>query len=481
VKKQLSIIDSILFFGDKTMAESKKTTAIYELLLTRTDETDKTLPHITDFHYLAIIRNPIAKQATYIDAQAMIPTSTLTVIETEIANGRFPQYELTCYQLKDIDKDNVPEKNIQKVFYSTFVVIAAISKQKDNTSTDRPTAEASIPVRMLLLNPIAYQMSKNTGFNKIFGPYVKTPENDDQNPQLIALETLINNSFNPQIDVSQMSSFTDYVIKKYAGNVSNIKQFVLGDKSTLNLMNYSQITVPPTLPEINVPEYIINTYKPFSTPSFWFFDTFNFGNYDNDSAPIKGKIPIWCFLINFFNCLNTFKKIDISKDSDITSFTHLIGSSPFIDAKGIINRPNAMINFISPNMTQVLEKFGEIPKTLMADNTFQTQDSRMTSLKIYYPDTLKSAKDRLLNCMELFTKHIDRIEYYETSNTTPEWLQFGKLYNLEIDPDTGINLNTYIHTPICIVNIFKRRQTRDNTLECVNKYSMLRLVNPPKK
>ena len=461
------------------MAEDKKTTAVYEMLLTRTNEADKELPHITDFHYLAIIRNPIVKQAAYIDMQAMIPVSTLTVIETEINNGRFPQYELTCYQIKDVDKTNENEKNIQKIFYSTFVVIISISKQKDNTSSDRPTMEGSIPVRMLLVNPIAYQMSKNTGFNKIFGPTV-LPEQPD-NPVLIALETIINNKFNPQIEHSEISSFTDYVIKKYAGASPNIKQIVLGDKNTVNLSNYSQITVPPTLPEINVPEYIISTYKPFSTPSFWFFDTFNFGNYDNDSEPVKGKIPIWCFLINFFNCINVFKKVDISKDSDIVSFTHLLGSTPFIDAKGIINRPNAMINFISPNMTQILEKFGDLPKTLMADNTNQTQDARMTSLKIYYPDKLQSAKDRLLDCVSLFTEHIDRLEYYETTNTSPEWLQFGKLYNIERDAKTGINANTYIHTPICIVNIFKRRQTKDNTLECINKYSMLRLVDPSKK
>jgi len=461
------------------MPEDKNTTLVYEFLLTRTNEADKELPHITDFHYLAIIRDPIKKQAAYIDMQAMVPVSTLTVIETEINNGRFPQYELTCYQIKDVDKTNDGEKNIQKIFYSTFVVIISISKQKDNTSSDRPTMEGSIPVRILLVNPIAYQMSKNTGFNKIFAPTVP-PEQPD-NPILIALETIINNKFNPQIEHSEISSFTDYVIKKYAGTSPNIKQIVLGDKNTVNLSNYSQIMIPPTLPEINVPEYIISTYKPFSTPSFWFFDTFNFGNYDNNSEPVKGKIPIWCFLINFFNCINIFKKVDISKDSDIISFTHLLGSTQFIDTKGIINRPDAMINFISPNMTQILEKFGELPKLLMSDNTKQTQDARMTSLKIYYPDKLQSAKDRLLDCVSLFTEHIDRIEYYETANTSPEWLQFGKLYNLERDAKTGINANTYIHTPICIVNIFKRRQTKDNTLECINKYSMLRLVDRSKK
>lgn len=458
----------------------ERTTLVYELLLTRTDTANMELPDITDFHYLAIIRNPIMKQATYIDAQAMIPISTLYVMETEISNSVFPVYELTCYQIKDIDKSNENKKNIQKIFYSTFVNIISIVKQKDNTSSDRPALEGSIPVRMLLVNPIAYQMSENTGFNKIFSPYIKTPTNDSQNPQLIALETIINTPFNPQFEVSQLTSFTDYVIKKYAGSSSNIKQIVLADRKKINLSEYDQITVPPTLPEINVPEYIINTYKPFSTPSFWFFDTFNFGNYDSNSEPVNGKIPIWCFLINFYNCINTFKKVDISKDTDIVSFTRLLGSTTFTDTGHFMNRPNAIVNFIGPNMTQVLEKFGENPKAILADNTMQTQNERMTSLKIYYPDELKSAKERLRDCMDLFTEHVDLIEYYETPNTSPEWLQFGKLYNLEKDANTGINKNSYIHTPICIINIFKRRQTRDNTLECINKYSMLRLIDSTK-
>ena len=455
---------------------AEKTTAVYEFMLTRANEMDKTLPHITDFHYVAFIRNPVAKQASYIDMQAMVPTATLTVIEAEISSNRFPHYELTGHLMKEIDVVNKEGsiENVQKVFYKTFVVIVGINKEKDNISSDRPTGEGSIPVRMLLVDPVAWQMFKNTGFNKTLSP-------EKANQMLIALETLINTSFNPQFDKSTLTSFMDYVRKKYAGSIEtkDIKQIVLGDKNKINLHPYNQITIPPTLPEINVPEYIINTYKPFTTPSFWIFDSFNFGNYDAKSAPENGKIPMWGILINFYNCIEVFKPLDISKELDISTFTHLLGSAAFMDAGGILNRPDAMVNFIGPDMTIKLEKFGNLPKTLKIDNTFETQDSRITSLKIYYPDNIDSAKDRISDCMELFTNHIDRVEFYETTNTTPEWLQFGRRYNLEknLETDPATNMNMYIHTPICIINIFKRRQTRDATLECINKYAMLRLVN----
>jgi hypothetical protein len=269
----------------------------------------------------------------------------------------------------------------------------------------------------------------------------------------------------------------DYVIKKYSAQFQNIKQHVLADKNCINFTKYDQIMVPPTLPEINVPEYIINTYKPFNSPTFWFFDIFNFANYDNASTPSNGKIPIWSLLINFFNCFNIFKKIDISTNVSITMNTKLLKTEQFIDNFGIFNRPNAIVNFISPNMTHTQVSLGETPNVLRTDNSYKKQTSRITSMKVYYPDSLQYAKKRIEECRKIFIEQIDRIEHYETTLTTPDWLQFGQLYNLEFDTATGINTFKYIHTPIAIINIFKRREMKDDTLECINKYTMIRLVN----
>lgn len=463
------------------MAESKeKTTNLYEFLLTRaTPESSKDIPHITDFHYVAFVRDPILRQSTFIDISAMVPANTLAVIESEISNKKFPEYELTCYQIKEIDKSTEDGTNRQMKIYASFVTIVRTERLTESLSTNREVAEGSVPVRMLLTNSIAWQMSVNTSFNKIFAP---SPKEEPLNPILIALETIINNDFNPQKDQpSKLTSFTDYIINKYAGDNKNIKQIILADKNQVNLSPYEQILVPPTIPEINVPEYIISTYKPFHTPSFWFFDTFNFADYDGVKSE-NGKIPIWCILINFYNCQEIFKtsQYDITKDSNISVFTHLLGSVPFVDSSSVLARPNAMVNFIRSNMTQQIEKLGDIPGVRMADNTTEKQAARVTSLKVYHTDSFDSAKKRISDCMQLFSE-IDRIEYYETTNTSPEWLQFGKLYNLETDAETGINTYKYIHTPICIVNIFKRRQTKDDTMECINKYAMLRLAESSQK
>jgi hypothetical protein len=452
---------------------------IYEFFMTRKRPTDKELLNIVDFHYIAFIRNPILKQAAYIDAQALIPTSTLSVIESELNAGVYPDYELVGYQIQDPDTPNQDDTNIYKIFYKTIVTIISFDISKEDDSTTRESNEASVPVRLLLVHPVAYQMTSNTGFNKIYTPVIKPYEY--RNPSLIALETIINNKFNPQYEDSKISSFTDYIIQKYAGMTENIKQFVLGDRNKVNLHSYSTIIVPPTIPEINVPEYIISTYKPFTTPSFWFFDTFNFGNYDNESTPVNGKIPIWCLLINFDNCQNTFKKVDVSEHANITIFTHLLKTVPFTEDAGILNRPNAIVNYTNQNMTTYSEKLGDIPYLINADSVKEKQDARVTSLKVYYPDTLENARNRIIDCMKLFTNQIIQIEHYETPANSPEWLQFGKLYNIEYDKQTGENVNKYVHTPVTIINIFKRRQARDNTLECINKYGMLRLIDPSVK
>jgi len=459
------------------MAEDK-TSITYEVSLVRSVYDDE-LPSIDDIHYLAIINNPILKQSTYMDLQAMVPVSVYTIIETEINSNKFPEYELYIIEYKQYEKET--NRVVGKPIYSGLVNIVTVSKQKDNIVTDRPHVEGQIPVRMLLVNRIAYLMSKHTGFNRVFVPFDNGP--NQRNPCLIALETIINNPFNPQFQESQMKSFTDYMINQYGGmgRKRQIKQFIFGDKSAVNMTCYHQIFVPPTLPEINVPEYIISTYKPFTTPSFWFFDAFNFGNYDNNSPERAGDIPIWSLLINFYNCGQTFKKVDISKNINIMTFTHLLQSAPLSDALGILSRPNPVVNFISPQMTQVTQTLGGLPYITTTDGSEVKAQQRATSLKVYYPDSIEAAKLRIIHCVELFIKQINCIEYYETTHTTPDWLHFGCLYNLERDMDTGINKNQYIHTPICIITIFKRRHLRERRLDCLLKYAMLRLNDPSPK
>ena len=466
------------------MAEDAKTTGIYSILLTKIDKSpdNKKVYAIGDFHYLAFIRDPIRRQATFISARAMSSLDIVEIMEKDIDfgignNQNFPQWELTINDI--IDADN-PKST--KPLYTTTVLVLQVKRDVDNISSSSPTVESAIPIKLIMVHPVAFQMNKHT-FNRQF-----RPNNDPKyplNPSLIAIETIINKDLDP-ITPNNIKSFTDIIIEQYAGDPTNIKQHILADRSSINLLQYKEITVPPTLPTINVAEYINAAYKPFSTPSYWFFDSFNFGNYDGASEPVNGKIPVWCLLINFFNCATAgnFMAKDMSpnKYSDTLTHTHKLESVPFNDFSDKLSKPNAVLTIHGPDMTQKTVRLGEIPGVLRSDGSTQKQSDRLTSIDLYAPDFDANNKDsvngcinRVKDCMSLFSNQIGRIEFFETTNTSPEWLQFGKLYNFERDQNTGINKFAYIHTPVMIMNIFKRRQTKESTLECINKYIMLRL------
>jgi len=250
---------------------------------------------------------------------------------------------------------------------------------------------------------------------------------------------------------------------------------------TQNNTLYDQITIPSSITKIQVPEYIIDAYKPFSTPSLWLFDIFNFGNYDGESEPVNGEIPIWCILLNFYNALETFKKRDISKDIDIKQFTRLIKTVPYTDYFENLCKPNSVVSFVNTSQsTQITELFGELSSVILTDNTSQKLGERINSLKIEYADSLVEAKKRIIDCINLIQKQINQIEIYETTNTSPDWLQFGYLYNFERDKKTGENLNRYIHTPLVILNIFKRQEQTEGKMEHILKYSMIRLYSDEK-
>jgi hypothetical protein len=419
------------------MAETKST--FYSLLLTRT-QPNKDLPEISDFAYLIFIRQPGAKQASYIIAQANIPTATLVMIESEISAGSFPDYQL---QIRHVKNDN------ENLIYSAYVkFILPKNYNQNKAGTTVKGTSPTIPVQFLLVNPVIWDMNTNNSFNRTF--------NDKKYTALEILELYL----------------SELIMKK-----SKISSWIIGDRTTTNKTLYNQIVIPSTITELQVPEYIIGAYKPYSTPSLWLFDNFTFPFDDSEKKAIKnGELPLMGILLNFYNALENFTKQDISKDADIKQFTTLLKIIPYSDTLSFLSKPNAVVSFKNTtNMTQVTQLFGNLPKVTLTDNTKETQSQRVTSLEIEYTDNLEEAEKRIVDCVDLMQKQINQIEIYETINTSPEWLQFGYLYNLERDKKTGNNLNRYIHTPISIFNIFLRQEQTIGKMEHIIKYAMLRL------
>lgn len=419
------------------MADTKST--FYNLLLTRTIP-DENLAEITDFAYLIFIRQPGTKRATYAIAQANIPTATLVVIEAEISAGSFPDYQLQIRHVKD---------NNENLIYSSYVkFILPKNYNQNKAGTTVKGTSPTVPVQFILVNPVIWEMSTNNSFNKTF--------NDKKYTAAEVLELYL----------------AGLVMKK-----SNVSSWEVGDRSTVNKTLYDQIVIPSSITELQVPEYIIGAYKPYSTPSLCLFDTFAFHPEGSEMKKIikNGELPLLGISLNFYNAIETFEKWDISKDADIKQFTTLLKIIPYNDTLSVLSKPNAVVNFKNTtNMTQVTRLFGNLPKVTLSDNTKETQSQRVSSLEIEYTDSLEEAEKRIVDCVDLMQKQINQIEIYETINTSPEWLQFGYLYNLERDKKTGDNLNRYIHTPLSIFNIFLRQEQTIGKMEHIIKYAMLR-------
>lgn len=435
------------------MSEDKKIVGLtYRMSLTKVEDGNK-LPQINDFAYLMFIRQPGFKAASYAIAQANIPETTLRVIESENSTTSRTEFQLQISRIKT--DDNEKDEKVD-LFYSSFVYIIL---PKDHSKRPAPMSRVAgtlpnVPVTMILIHPVLYDMQKHNSFNFVY--------NIDERTILNIIK----------------GDYLDDIKKKRAATSPSktIKFKLFADMDTVNKSTYGQITIPSTISELQTPEYLIDSYKPFSTPSFWFFDTFNYGNYDKSSDPVNGEIPIWAILLNFFNAVDKFQKIDISKDNDIQYWTQLISSIPYTDTLGTLCKEDSVANFINTtDMTQKRELLGKIPSTLKTDNTLEKQEERVSSLEIYYPDNIETAKQRIFDCVNLMQNQIFGVEIYETSNTTPEWLKFGCLYNIERDANTQVNLNKYIHTPLSIINIFLRREQIGGRMEHLMKYSMLRL------
>jgi len=174
------------------MAEDNKKTTFYEILLTRTIP-DKNIPEITDFAYLMFIREPGTKQASYAVAQANIPTATLITIESEINAGKLSEYQLQIRQIKD-DK--------QKLIYSGFVKILLPESYVQNKRNVRLDGlSPTLPVQIILVNPVIWDINLQTSFNFIF--------NDSKRKALSILTDL----YMPEIKKKHAGSLSTKTIK----------------------------------------------------------------------------------------------------------------------------------------------------------------------------------------------------------------------------------------------------------------------------
>jgi len=399
-----------------------------------------------DIQLVTFIRMPIVKQASFCVVQLPISVITLKQIESLLASNIRDIWKMRIFSIDEASED---EDDQYDCIFDKFFQIMSVQPQEIVDFT-----KENVVVKLLLVNPILYSLETTTSFNRVI------------------------------VNVTAYDAIENY--EQFLDE--NYGQFRFNHVGTTELKNtykYEQIFIPSSVNTINVPKYIINTYKPFHSYSIYFFDDFYFS--DDSDKEITGH------LLNLGDVYNQFKEYDINEYMDVVNLTKKLTTKEFTDPFRLLDRDaftsiifrtkdavGGLLKKMSSMLPQLtvanletdkkLDKEIKVPKSQIS-NAPQRQSARASI--VYVPDTEKNAKKRLETAKDLMFNKFERMVIYETENCLPFWLQFGYLYNMEMDdPDE------YRYTPLGIVNLFRRAEMKDDNLKMIHscKYIMLKVI-----
>lgn len=400
----------------------------------------------SDIHFLYFIRTPIIKLASFCIIQMNLPFLTVSQLQQNISSNSYEIWDLIIYEISESTTD----PTIDLIFEKPFTILSMQLQEPMNpTKTD-------ITVRLVLVNPILHSMSTSTAFNQIL-------------TQITAYDAI--KKYEEFIDTTYGKMFHRHI----------------ATTEKINKFKYEQIFIPPTVTTLNVPKYLINTYKPFHSYSIYFFDDFYFSELADKN--------ITTHYLNFADPENTFDDFDIQEYVDFARMTKKLGKKEFTDQFRLLDRVGAFIYKTAQiGVDFIKQTFGSTPQldtknsetkkvenkqTKVTTSQLQQQKTKQStrSSVIYVPDNKENAEERVNVAQELMFKKFDSICFFETENCLPYWVQFGFMYNMEVDaPDD------YYYTPISIVNIFRRTEQKGQITFCTHllKYAMLKLTLPEK-
>lgn len=435
------------------MAEIKEVSSKYVILVTFEGK-NRTVHD--DVLYLGIFRVPIQ----FINTMYMLKLNVSPVlakqVENDVSDNKYPKLKLQIYTVDPQGKQD----DIANPLYERTLVIGRMT----NESAGGMPEKGSVPIRMILIDPILYDMGKKLLFNGV--------------KKGTALQIL--------------EEYEGFIKSKYGDHFEFKKKI-----SDENKHIYEQILINPQkfkvgLPDggeleynlksdMDVPLFLQSQYKTTNVFSFYFFDTFN----------LQVKKNICGTFVSLFDS-KKLEVFDCSKQKDIPKLTHVVNTTPINDPSQTFNKENAVLNFRTSDMSYSTEKqinskspqqkntnqteytlAGRQKKIYFAQSTNESKPAGQSSesLNIQSTDDSATAKTRFNNIKDTFNKKLDSIVEFETPQTTPDWLQFGTCYNLaENTPDE------YIYTPVAICNIFMKLDTKGRIVEHNLKFMCVKFI-----
>ncbi|MFW6281567.1 MAG: hypothetical protein ACOC1O_02075 [bacterium] len=395
-----------------------------------------------DVNYFCFFRMPVLKQASYCITKSYLPQVIIKSLMQSVNYGIFPKIGVKIYT-------NHQERNRQnsKLIYDQLLSCINCTTNEE-IKYDQEKAHASL----LLVHPIIRFLGNTNTYNQI-------------HRDMTAYDIL--------------KDFENYLTSNH-GNIFTFNH--IGDSIEKNEYVYENVLVK-SKDDLNVPSYLIHNYKINNSFSFYFFDNFNIGE--------KFKKEINCHYINVYD-KNQFSNIDVEKWVDTSHFPvfqkeiHFTDYFQQFDKKG--HRPILVQQDIRYNHEKKPEEAtvpkkdpsGETESVLSEDRIIKIENNGTESEKefptsttfsrIYCPDNVENGNLRFEIGKDLIKNKIDSLDLYEFSECLPDFPQFGNIYNLY---EGGV-IDDFISTPLNIINIFKRKNMKEQFLYHFTKVLFMR-------
>lgn len=409
-----------------------------------------------DVSYFSIIRAPISKQASYAMLRINLKPALIQQLINGISDNNFIKANIRLYII-DESKNNKPITPLFDKFYNILRV---------NTETDLNASKSDVTAATLILvDPVLHNMSCNFTYNKIFESKTCIEIYNDY-------EKFIEQKYGSCFDTNKIiTNENKHIYDQIMINPRN--QTVKLDRGNTIQFTYSS--------DIDVIPWLQTTYKITNAFSVYFFDEF-------DTSRNKS---ITRHFLTFYD-VTKFPQIDISNQGDVLFQSKKIGTSYVADSGKFLDKDlsNTVFNYRTPDMKTKIMKItssGNLEQQKTVSNTklsltssrssnlqnqiFQTASAGQstTFFNVKVPDTADMAKQRIQLIQDTIKNKIDCLEFYQTTNCSYDWLQFGNSYNMSQD-----RKGYFLYTPINIINVFSRIHSKEEWLTHHVKYTMVK-------
>lgn len=409
-----------------------KTEVNYECILEL--ETGETF---NDINFVSFIKTPMFKISSFSLIKLYMTKIAAIQITNDIADHNYPKIKLTIWEC-----ETEGNKKITPILTITLLCVM-IKKERKSAPEDNKDF-----VQLILVHPILFFMSRNNIYNTIL-------ENVTGQEAIEAYETFIKGSYG---DIFQFEHI----------GIDNINDF-----------KYEQILIKSPN-DLIVPTSLIQNNKPLHNHNWYFFDSFSFSG--------KKTNEIICFWMSLFD-KNKLTQFDVTKYPDTRDFIKFVYDTPVADIDSMLNKKGETAIFInhegiyeknevtSSNLISSSKKSEEKIEN-MEDREIKLTETNITSEKsfdqssehitVFVPDYIPTAKERYKICKEFF-KSLDSFQFFEISQCSPSFPEFGQIYNLDVD-----DRSSYMFTPYSIINIFNRKNMQEPYLAHMSRFACIK-------